>query len=76
MLCGVCVLVLVVCVGFARFACDVWRDGVWLVLCVCCWLCVLVFNMCVRCVYGLRCAAVWFAVCAGLQLCVWVVMCL
>ena len=26
--------------------------------------------------YALLCALVWFVVCAGLQLCVWIVMCL
>ena len=33
MLYGVCVFALFVCVVFARFACDVWRDGVWYVFC-------------------------------------------
>ena len=50
MLDGVCLFVLFVCVVFARFACDVWRDGVWFVFCVCFLFVRVVVDMFVWCV--------------------------
>ena len=45
MLYGVCLFVLFVCVVFARFAWDVWRDGVMVVSWFCFCLCVLLLHL-------------------------------
>ena len=59
-LCGVSLFLLFVCVVLARFACDVWRDGVWFVFYCCFCLCaLLLIRLCDACmiycvlVYGL-----------------------
>ena len=60
MLYDVCLIVLFVCVVFARFACDVWRDGVRFVFCVCVCLCaVLLMCLCGVCV-------IYYALLSGL----------